>query len=670
MVLRTGAFLLAVGALLFLSPLANAQEAVFDGQITITKIDSDQFPSVVIRILATDKNGRNLNELSNLVIKEDGREIEEFEIDSLDLGVGLIFVIDANETINDTDESGGPTRLEKVRESIIRYANFFMDPLPNDQISVIVPDGAEGKPLDDLRLRYQNEVINAINFYQPEEFTESPVNRMLEQAIEEAESNPEDGRFNGVVLFTDGGQIDETVDQESIASKALDADVPIFALLLGARADEEEIAALERLTIPTGGNFIHMPEVADADALFELIEERSTQQQISYRSKLNTSGSHSVTVSNDDVEDEKSFEVSVNPPAVYMTVDNSRPIQRVGRDPKTPLDVMDPIVQPLAAQVDWPDGHPRKLVEARLLIDGEEVPLEAPVLGDDGVLTFDWDLRQIDEGLYGIQIEVTDELGLVGISDKLPLAVEIDLPPEPVPILTVAPAPTLPPPEPEQVAIIPPDEVQDEFILLGAGLFFLALFGLTALLFVIFFSRRSRADNEAAVAEVPGPIPGGARQSGPGLGAGTAPTAEPGLVDPNVTNIIPPEFAIGELGKAYFEVLEHAPEHATIIPIDSPNMALGRDPRVVQIPFNDRSVSRLHARIMESDGVFRIYDEGSSSGTYINYERLGLAPRILNENDDLHVGRVHLKFHLSPLSESGPGEAPDTELYSENQPDL
>jgi hypothetical protein len=661
--LRSGAVLLLVVAFFFLSssPLVRAQEEVIDGQLTIKKVEVDQFPIVVAQISASDENGRNLGDLSNLMLQENGQEIETFQIEPLDLGVGLVFVIDANETINETDESGGLTRLEKVRDSIIRYANFFMDPLPNDEVSILIPDGQGGIPLDKNGMRYQNEVINAINFYQPDQFEEPPLNRMLEQAIDQAQSNPDDGRFRGIVLFTDGGQLDETLDYKSITNKALEAGVPIFALLLGSRADEEEIASLEALTIPTGGQFTHMPEVEDADSLFQLIEERSTQQQISYRSSINTSGSHSLVVSTGEAEDKIDFEVMVSPPSVSITVDNNRPIRRVGTKPSTPLDLMEPFVQPLVAQVIWPDGQPRKLVDAKLLINGEEVALEAPVLGDDGVLAFEWDLRRIDEGLYDIQIEVTDELGLGGISEKLPLAVEIDRPPEPIPTMTVAPAPTQLPPEP---VIIEPIELQDNFVLLGAGLFFLALFGLMALLFIIVFARRSRAAKIAAVPAA-GSVStaGGIRQPGWAPAVNLASTAGPGVMDPNVTYIIPPEFAISDLGKAYIEVLEHAPEHATIIPITGSNIALGRDPKVVQVPFNDRSVSRLHARIMESDGVYRIYDEGSSSGTYVNFERIGLAPRILNDDDDLHFGRVHLKFHITPPSE----EAPETEIYNQDR---
>ena len=72
-----------------------------------------------------------------------------------------------------------------------------------------------------------------------------------------------------------------------------------------------------------------------------------------------------------------------------------------------------------------------------------------------------------------------------------------------------------------------------------------------------------------------------------------------------------------------------------------------RDPKLAQIVFKDKSVSRLHARIMESNGEFRLYDEGSASGTYHNYERVGLTPQTLKDNDELHLGRVHLRFRVS-----------------------
>jgi hypothetical protein len=130
------------------------------------------------------------------------------------------------------------------------------------------------------------------------------------------------------------------------------------------------------------------------------------------------------------------------------------------------------------------------------------------------------------------------------------------------------------------------------------------------------------------------------------------------------TYIVPPEFAIEEGIAAYLEVLEHAPEHQELIPIVGNNVALGRDARRAQVVFNDRSVSRLHARILESRGEYRIYEEGSSSGTYVNFERIGMAPQSLNDMDRIHLGRVHLRFHLSSSlrSATGQSEGTDTEI--------
>ncbi|MCA9941218.1 MAG: FHA domain-containing protein, partial [Anaerolineales bacterium] len=54
--------------------------------------------------------------------------------------------------------------------------------------------------------------------------------------------------------------------------------------------------------------------------------------------------------------------------------------------------------------------------------------------------------------------------------------------------------------------------------------------------------------------------------------------------------------------------------------------------------------SRLHARIKQSEGRFWLYDEGSATGTYLNYVRVGLMPQPLQDRDEVHVGQVHLRF--------------------------
>jgi hypothetical protein len=613
----------------FITTFAQEEE----NRLDITKLKSDQFPSITLNVLVLDADGRVIRELEDFRLSEDGIDVEEFQIEPVEVGADVVFVIDANETISGIDQVGGISRLEKVKNSIIRYANFYMDPLHNDGISILVPSGPGSQFLDKTGMTYANEVINAANLYQPGQLSETPLQRMMVQALETAVINPEDGRSRSVVLFTDGSQLSEQLDYDSLTSMAQEAGVPIFGLLLGARADEDEVNNLNRLAEASGGAMKHMPEAESADALFEIVDERSTMEQVAYKSAISTSGNHEIEVSLDDTSAISVFDLEVSPPSVMVALDNSRPIRRVAAELDTPLELMEPLIQPLVAQVDWPDGYPRKLTAVSLLVNDEEVVIEAPILGTDGVLTFDWNLRHIDQGLYDLQIQVTDELGLQGSSPNVPLAVEVDRPPIPIPTATAAPAPTAPPAT--VTAFVEPEDVPNDLVILGAGLFFLAFFGLLLVLFIIFFSRR-RSSSLAAAATGP---------------ASTA-VAYPGDFDPHVTYVLAPELTAEDIDAAYLEALEHAPEHAAIIPIIGSNIALGRDPQVAQIPFNDRSVSRLHARIMESQGNYRIYDEGSSSGTYVNYERIGLAPRILNDNDEIHFGRVHLRFHLNKKSES------------------
>jgi hypothetical protein len=182
--------------------------------------------------------------------------------------------------------------------------------------------------------------------------------------------------------------------------------------------------------------------------------------------------------------------------------------------------------------------------------------------------------------------------------------------------------------------------------------------------------RSSKPAPEPVSPPVPYAAPSASAQSPPARALAQPPAArvspppQPPGHDPSVTYVMPPDFAMDEFAGAYLEPLENATDHPTLIPVSGNNIALGRDPKRTDITFMDRSVSRLHARIMESQGSYRLYDEGSASGTYVNYSRIGLSPCILNDNDDIHFGRVHLRFHLAAGGRNQPGD--DTEIFESN----
>jgi pSer/pThr/pTyr-binding forkhead associated (FHA) protein len=100
---------------------------------------------------------------------------------------------------------------------------------------------------------------------------------------------------------------------------------------------------------------------------------------------------------------------------------------------------------------------------------------------------------------------------------------------------------------------------------------------------------------------------------------------------------------------SFLEIVDARPGTIARIPIYGDNITIGHDAQVAQVVLNDSSVSRLHARIRQRGDDYWLYDEGSNSGTSLNYERLGLAPRLLSDNDTIQIGRVSLRFCLTTL---------------------
>lgn len=63
----------------------------------------------------------------------------------------------------------------------------------------------------------------------------------------------------------------------------------------------------------------------------------------------------------------------------------------------------------------------------------------------------------------------------------------------------------------------------------------------------------------------------------------------------------------------------------------------------------DSKVSRKHARIVRRNGAYFIEDLGSTNGTFVNRGRRLLpgTPQVLNEGDEIIVGKTFLRFQIN-----------------------
>jgi hypothetical protein len=68
---------------------------------------------------------------------------------------------------------------------------------------------------------------------------------------------------------------------------------------------------------------------------------------------------------------------------------------------------------------------------------------------------------------------------------------------------------------------------------------------------------------------------------------------------------------------------------------------IGRSPDC-EIFLDDVTVSRNHAVLVAEGGKFRVEDQGSLNGTFVNRKRIDTAP--IQEGDELQIGKYRMTF--------------------------
>ncbi|MDX1614342.1 MAG: FHA domain-containing protein [Candidatus Promineifilaceae bacterium] len=613
-------------------------------RLEITSEDATGFPEIAATILATDGESRRIANLGGISVAEDGQPVSDVELLEAEVGVEVIFVIDANRDFDSRDGTN-TTRREKVRDSINRFAFEYMSDAQLDRVSIIVPEEQQPRLLLERAL-FPTEVINEINFYDPQSLSDTPLNEMLTLALEQATTTVDEGRFQAIVLFSDGGNLDNQLNYEALVNGAQAINIPIFGVILGAEADPQEQANLGGLADPTRGTIIHMPEPAAADPVYETIATNRVQSQVVYRSSLSEPGSHVLSVSYSGVEATADFDLDVQPPAVSILLEPGQTIRRVAASADAPLAEAEPTSQLVRAQVLWPDGHPRGVASAALLVNGvERISVPTPELDESDSFSLEWDISQLGEGSYDLSISVVDEVGIEGVSDPLPVNIALEGVAE-----SAASAGEVEPEEiPTTAATQSDGGLTENLGVLGLVFGLLALvvaIALVVVVVVLLQRRREPAAQPAATATAPA----------------AAAQSEPPSFDE--TQVMRPAFAKAGGATAYLEPVENAPGQPSQIEVPGGSVTIGRDPRLAQVVFKDKSVSRLHARITERGGVYQLFDEGSASGTYVNYEPVGLTPQTLRDNDDIHIGRVHVRFHV----EGGAADDDSTQIMPAPKP--
>jgi hypothetical protein len=576
-------------ALLTLPVEAQAPQA----EVRLAAAIVDDFPQVTLFASAKDAQGRRMAGLPRTAfqILEDESEVMLEAAEEEDVGARQVFVLHTARGMTLRD-SVGRRRFDFVRQELQAW---WREPeaarIGQDDLTLWTDDGAVVSHTDSAA-----ELASALEALEPT-FTESQsgLDVLLSALALTSGTPPRPGMVNQVVFFT---PYESDISQASLASilgRALTSHTAIYPIHI-APADAADLApsrALQQLAQATGGAYLRFePGVSLADLAAQVLDQR-VQYRLTYQSPVNFTGTHAVQVrivheGLDITSNLAQYDIDVLSPQVTF-VDPPLLITRHSDDPDTAYDSLPPTSQTLRLLIDFPDGHPRDLVESQLLVDGAVVSRQTASPLEE--LT--WDLRAFErDGTHRLQAVVVDRLGLQGTTEPVTIQINVDAP-------------------------------SGGFMALRTGLPYMAAAGVVLLAGAVtaaYVVGRPKTD--------PAVLPRAVSRRR--VVMARAGMTQPGAAPPAEAYLVPEE------------------EGDEQIPLVGSDVVFGRDPSLAAVRLDDPSVSSIHARLIrQADGSYLLRDQGSTAGTWLNAEEVPEQGMRVRHGDCIHLGRVAFRFRMA-----------------------
>lgn len=591
LVLLVGVFLAAIPA-----SVARAQEGQSQGHLVISSSDSDSVPAIILRAFGLDNDGNALQfAADNISVTHNGVPVSDVAVvDDYKAGTFTIIVVDV--------PPGVEAQMATLQETIEQFTSPPNMEEPVDYVALYQIGETEAAQL----LPPTNFYNTIRNFFANPLTTQSGPTALLDSLgalLNDASTiAPKDGLLTSIVLITDGTDVvSSQYDGDAIGRLADELGIPIHSIWL----ENENLQSfsheagrnfLNELAARSGGVAARLDDPNGIQTIWDRIGSFRNHAVIQYRPENIAGGTYEVTLSwNSDpaIQDTTSVTIASDAPSVQLDLPpEERQLVLENLD--------DPITLTLSAVVTWLDGQERELSNAQLLVNG--VVVEDIKVND--IDRFRAEIGNLSYGPNTIQVAVEDESGQKATSPEI--------------TLTVSEGETA---LPEGATSGGPSGSRVVSLILSCLIIILLLVLLGLIVYTI-YRRRS---------------PGG-RSVRRGKGQQDQPPSR-------VTK--PKDMVQGPFsGAPYLEVVSSVTRMPMMIELTGAEHRIGRSPNQSDISFeNDITVSRMHATIVLEGNDYRIYDEKSTGGTFVNGQPVpGYGSQLL-DGDEIQLGDVVLRYH-------------------------
>ena len=603
-----------------------AQEGAI--KLIVTGSDASSPPAIEIQLYALDGLGNVVSlKAEDLVIQHGGEVVDNIElVGTKPIGTLALFVIDI--------PSGVSSQITTIQDAIKQYASEANMVEQVDYVAVFRVDELAASQLLQPS-EFFNSILNAFaNPLEPSSGNTALIDSVMGILNNIESIKPSNELSTQIIVFSDGTDAVSTqFEAQDLPKRGAELGIPIHTVVLDNESLDNDLKQEGRLYLSqvsegTGGRSTILSTAEELNQVYQQIAAFRDQQVFRYTIDELKGGDYQVDVglvASPGVSDQ--FSVNIPPGAPSITIDlppESRQLILQNLDAPVPLS--------FSTTLSWLDGAVREITKAQLLVNG----LIIQDIDVNQLENFDVEIANFIFGDNQVQIAIVDDQGSRATSPEIILAIEQG-------------ETQVIPEEVEQSGLVDRlwQRTRGLVIVIGGCLVLII-----AILLIIGLYKVTRGSSIARslrltniIYRIPflRPYASEARKAEYYGRRAESTKRQMGRYSPDVRSTDRSKKGGGPT--AYLEVLESVTQRSGRIDLTAVEMKLGRSAKQADIVFDkDATVSRIHASIVLEGNDYRIFDEQSTSGTFVNEQRVPEYGLQLVDNDEVRLGGVRLRF--------------------------